>query len=134
MKHNVIYIITTLLTVATSITACSKKDVNPTLNVQVQEQNGNPASGATVRVWPGANNIGGPVDPAMDQTGTADAAGNVTFKFNASVVLNVDVVYYKNSNQIQSSIDTLTATKVVRLETVRQKDDDNTTTEVIEVF
>ena len=134
------YTIATLLTVAFTIGACSKEDVPPTLTVHVQEKDGTPAPNAKVRVWPGKNTgeAGREInDPVVDLTGTTDAAGDVTFEFEASVVLDIDVEYYRNGFDTATPpspiIDTLLGHRVVKLEAIRQKSNENTTTEVVEV-
>lgn len=142
MKHKSIYTIAAFLIVALTFNACSKEEVSPTLVVHVQEKNGKASSGATVRAWPGRNagQPGSIIDEAsVDKSGTTDAAGDVTFEFDASVVLDLDVTYYKDMMDTTSLgadttwIDTLTGHKVVKLEAIRQKSDENTTTEIVEV-
>lgn len=134
MKNNFIYTLAVLLTIAISIGACSKGEKNPTLIVHVQERDGTVAGGATVRVWPGQNNTGGALnEDDIDQTGTTNAAGDVTFKFGGSVVLDIDVIYYKTSDTLSTATDTLTGHRVVKLEAVRQVSDDNITNETVEV-
>jgi hypothetical protein len=134
MKNNFTYTLTALLTIAISIGACSKGEKKPTLIVHVQERDGSIGVGATVRAWPGQNNSGGILnEDDIDQTGTTNAAGDVTFKFSGSVVLDIDVIYYKQSDTLSTASDTLTGHRVVKLETVRQVSDDNITNETVQV-
>ena len=100
------------------------------------------APGAIVRAWPGQN-AGQPGsiinEDVVDQTTNADAAGDATFEFESSVVLDIDVTYYKDvmdttvlgADTIR--VDTLTGHKVVKLEALRQKSEENTTYETVEV-
>jgi hypothetical protein len=142
MKHKSIYTIAALLTIAFTIGACSKEERSPKLIVHVQEKNGTAASAASVRAWPGKN-AGQPGsiinEPVVDQTGTTDAAGDVTFEFESSVVLDLDVTYFKNISALTLNgtdttwTDTLVGHKVVKLEAIRQKSEENTTTEMVEV-
>jgi hypothetical protein len=129
MKHTFIY---TLLTIAITIGACSKGDKSPTLKVHVQELDGTLAPGATVRVWAGLNNTSGILDEdVIDQSGVTDAVGDIIFEFENSVVLDIDVIYYKTDTL--NGRDTLEGSKVVKIETVRQVSDDNMINETIEV-
>ncbi len=135
MKRNFLYTLTALLTIAFTIGACSKEERNPTLIVKVKEKNGTAASGASVRAWPGKN-AGQPGsiinETSVDQSGTTNSAGEVTFEFDASVVLDIDVVYYKDLPDT-TWVDTLTGHKVVKLESIRQKSEENVTTEEVEI-
>tara|TARA_B100000809_G_scaffold34697_1_gene30352 strand:- start:1843 stop:2274 length:432 start_codon:yes stop_codon:yes gene_type:complete len=142
MKRKSIYTIAALLTIAFTIGACSKEERSPKLIVHVQEKDGTSASGASVRAWPGQNagQPGSIINEArVDQSGNTDAAGDVTFEFDASVVLDLDVTFYKNildttSLGLDSTwVDTLTGHKVVKLEAIRQKSEENTTNEMVEV-
>jgi hypothetical protein len=135
MKHNFIYTLTVLLTIAISIGACSKGEKHPTLVVHVQERDGTLAAGATVRAWPGQNNTGGVVnDQVVDQTGTTNAAGDVTFELEGSVVLDIDVIYYRTIITTIAVTDTLSGHRVVKLESNRQVSDENITYETVEVY
>lgn len=134
MKHNFIYTLTAILIVAISIGACSKGNKSPQLNVHVQELDGTLAPGATVRVWAGSNNTSGVLDEdVIDQTGVTNEAGDVSFQFENSVVLDIDVIYYKTLDTLNTT-DTLEGSRVVKIETVRQVSDDNIINETIEVF
>ena len=130
MKRKYIYTIATLLVVAITIGACSKKERSPRLIVHVQEADGTAAVGATVHAWPGQN-AGQPGsvidDDVVDQTLRTDAAGDATFEFEFSVVLDVDVVYYKNylDTLLNPVTDTLSGHRVVKIESVRQKSEEN---------
>lgn len=138
MKRNYIYTFGILLVIATIIGACSKDEVSPRLIIHVQEENGTPAAGAEVHAWYG-NNAGQPNsvlnEEGYDQTGTTDAAGDVSFEFKASAVLDVDVVYYKSILDTASNpaTDTLSGHKVVKIESVRQSGDDNDFNETVVV-
>ena len=134
MKHNFIYTLAALLTIAISIGACSKGNKSPKLNVHVQELDGTLAPGATVRVLAGSNNTSGVLDEdVIDQTGLTDANGDISFQFENSVVLDIDVIYYKTLDSL-NTIDTLEGSRVVKIETVRQVSDYNIINETIEVF
>lgn len=135
MKRKSIYTLTALLVLAFAFTACSKKERNPMLIVHVQEKDGVAAVGATVRAWPGKNagQAGSIInETSVDQTGTTDASGDVVFEFDASVVLDIDVLFYKPLPDT-TWIDTLSGHKVVKLEVIRQKSSENTTTESVDV-
>ncbi len=138
MKHKYIYSIAVLLVAAITIVACSKKERSPTLIVHVQELDGTPANGATVHVWPGSNaGTPGSVidDNVVDQTLKTDAAGDAIFEFEHSVVLDVDVIYYKNyfDTLLNPVTDTLSGRKVVKIEAIRQKSEENNFNETVEV-
>ncbi len=142
MKRKSIYTIAALLTLAFVFNACSKDERSPTLIVHVQEKDGTATSGASVRAWPGKNagQPGSIINEArVDQSGTTDAAGDVTFEFDASVVLDLDVTYYKDMIDTtylgldSNWIDTLTGHKVVKLESIRQKSEENITNEMVEI-
>ncbi|PCI98248.1 MAG: hypothetical protein COB15_06275 [Flavobacteriales bacterium] len=138
MKHKYIYTIAVLLTVAITIGACSKKERSPRLIVHVQEADGTPADGATVHAWPGGNagQPGSVIDDEMvDQTQKTDGAGDAYFEFEFSVVLDVDVVYYKNylDPLLAPVTDTLSGHRVVKIESVRQKSENNDHHEMVEV-
>jgi hypothetical protein len=134
MKQNIIYTLAALLTIALSMGGCSKEEKNPTLVVHVQETSGALVRGATVRAWPGQINTGGVVNEKdVDQTGTTDAAGDVTFEFGGSVVLDIDVLYYRTSTTLLLAMDTLEGHRVVKLEAVRQVSDENITYETVVV-
>lgn len=132
--------------------ACAKER-SPSLHITVLDNQGIPATGATVHAWPGGNALGGTVNEAeMDKTGTTDAAGYVKFDFKFSAVLDVDVVYFRTSqitvqdtfwNAITPTIidsiktnvvnvtDSLSGHKVVKIESVRQTSTDNDYKETI---
>jgi|TARA_B110001469_G_C9541127_1_gene268705 hypothetical protein len=142
MKRKSIYTIAALLTIAFTIGACSKEERSPTLVVHVQEKDGTASPAASVRAWPGQN-AGQPGsiinEDRVDQLGITNAAGDVTFEFDASVVLDLDVTFYKDiidTTMLGTDttwVDTLTGHKVVKLEAIRQKSEENTTTEMVEV-
>lgn len=108
------------------------KERSPKLHITVTDDKGLPASGAIVHAWPGDNALGGTVNEAeMDKTGTTDAAGYVKFDFKFSAVLDVDVVYYRSTQYVDSLgnpytvTDSLSGHKVVKIESVRQRSEDN---------
>ena len=119
--------------------AC-KKERGPRLIVHVQELDGTPAVGASVHAWYG-NDAGqsGSVlnDAQMDQTLATDGAGDATFDFKFSAVLDVDVIYYKNGFDTafipNPIVDTLYGHRVVKIEAVRQKSHSNNYNETVEV-
>jgi hypothetical protein len=134
MKHKIIYILAAFLTISLSIGGCSKEEKSPTLIVHVQEANGSSAVGATVRAWPGQSTAGGTINQEdVDQTGITNVSGDVTFKFGGSVVLDVDVLFYKTSATLTYAMDTLSGRKVVKLEAVRQVSDENIIFETVVV-
>lgn len=113
------------------------KERSPSLHITVYDEKGAPASGATVHAWPGDNALGGTVNEAeMDKTGTTDAAGLVSFDFKFSAVLDVDVVYYRTSqvlinDTLYNVTDSLSGHKVVKIESVRQRSEDNDYNETV---
>jgi len=131
MKNKFLYIFAACLGLTLVFTSC-KKDRGPRLIVHVQEENGLPAPGATVHAWYG-DNAGQPgsilSDPLMNQTTSADALGDAVFDFKYSAVLDVDVIYYKQTpdslNPTIFHTDTLFGHQVVKIEQVRQKSKSN---------
>lgn len=131
MKHKYLYTFGLILTLVVFVTSC-KKERSPRLIVDVKEQDGTPAAGAEVHAWYG-DETGRPGsvlnDALMNQTTTTDGAGQAIFKFKFSAVLDVDVVYYKQTpDSINPTIiytDTLFGHEVVKIETVRQRDKEN---------
>lgn len=133
------------------------KERSPSLHITVLDENGIPAAGATVHAWPSndATKMGSTVNEAeMDKTGTTDLAGYVKFDFKFSAVLDVDVVYYRTNetivydtvwstidttqidqinSMIVTSTDSLSAHKVVKIESVRQRSEDNDYRETIKL-
>ncbi len=131
MKHKFIYTLALIL-IGTSLFTSCKKDRGPRLIVHVQEEDGSVGAGAVVHAWYG-DNAGRPGsllnEVLMDQTVNADDAGDATFDFKFSAVLDVDVIYYK---QVQDSLiptiyhtDTMFGHQVVKIEQVRQKSKEN---------
>ncbi|PCJ27226.1 MAG: hypothetical protein COA97_04480 [Flavobacteriales bacterium] len=141
MKRNYLYTVGVLLTIIVTIGACSKKDRDPKLIIHVQETDGIAADGARVHVWPGPNagqsGTGSNIidDELMDQVGITDAAGNVSFNFRYSAVLDVDVIYYKTylDTLLNPITDTLYGNRVVKIESLRQSDETNEYNETVEV-
>lgn len=131
MKRNTLYIFAGLFVIALAFTSC-KKDRSPRLHVHVQEEDGTAAGGATVHAWYG-DNAGQPGsilnEVLMNQTTNADAAGDAVFDFKFSAVLDVDVIYYRQTpDSLNPTIiitDTLFGHEVVKIEQVRQKDSEN---------
>ena len=128
-----------LLALVVSAFSCAKER-SPTLNITVIDNQGVSAPGAIVHAWPSddANSTGNTVNEAeMDKTGTTDAAGQISFDFKFSAVLDVDVVYYKSTLVVDSlggvttQIDSLSGHKVVKIESVRQRSKDNDYNETI---
>lgn len=118
------------------------KERSPSLQVTVVDENGTPAPGAYVHAWPSddANSQGVTVnEDHMDKTGTTDAAGQVSFDFKYSAVLDVDVIYYRTTQEVDSNNNIITTTdslsghKVVKIESVRQRSKDNNYSEMVEV-
>lgn len=131
MRRKHIYIIG-FVAVLTAF-SCAKER-GPHLTVFVHESNGTPAVGATVHAWPGNDQpIGGSgiVDEEMDQVATTDASGYANFDFKASAVLDVDVLYYKNG--ASSTVDTLSGSMVTKIESKRQRSEENNYSETVEV-
>lgn len=142
MKRSQLHILTILFFSLLIFTACSKKDREPTLIVTVQGLNGTPLEGATVHVWPtediaiDTTNDGTPIprgdrDEAMDKTGVTDALGEITFVFPFSAVLDVDVIYTLATSDSTSSI--LEGHKVVKIEVIEQKEEENIFNELVYV-
>ena len=130
------------------------KERSPSLHITVIDEQGVPASGATVHAWPGDNALGGTVNEAeMDKTGVTDLSGKVTFDFKFSAVLDVDVVYYRTTQVVVNDTvwnadttavvtintiimdltDSLSGHKVVKIESLRQKSTDNDYSETIDL-
>lgn len=125
---------TIVLVFAGLIVFSCAKERSPSLHITVLDEKGAPASGATVHAWPSndATSAGSTVNEAeMDKTGTTDVAGYIKFDFKFSAVLDVDVVYYRTNQTVDTSgtlittIDSLSGHKVVKIETVRQTDEAN---------
>lgn len=144
MKRINIAHITAALLFTFFFTAC-KKERAPRLIVHVQTETGIGVPGATVRAWHGDNppsengsNIYNSVD--FDQTGITDGVGDVVFDFPNSAVLDVDVILTEQRDSIDTSgtqvfyLDTLLeGHKVVKIESIRQRDEVNEFNETIEV-
>lgn len=156
MKNLTAFRLVLLMFVGVIAFSCAKER-SPSLHITVLDENGIPAAGATVHAWPSndATQMGSTVNEAeMDKTGTTDAAGYVKFDFKFSAVLDVDVVYFRNNetivydtvwntidttqiDQINSMIitttDSLSAHKVVKIESVRQRSEENDYRETIKL-
>jgi len=156
MKNLTSFKLVLLLFVGVIAFSCAKER-SPSLHITVLDENGIPAAGATVHAWPSndATKMGSTVNEAeMDKTGTTDAAGYVKFDFKFSAVLDVDVVYYRTNqtivydtvwnaidttiidqinSMIVTSTDSLSAHKVVKIESVRQRSEDNDYKETIKL-
>lgn len=115
------------------------KERGPHLTVTVTEADGTPAVGASVHAWPGndAQNGGSGIvnEAEMDQTTTTDASGIAEFDFKFSAVLDLDVLYYRSGvdSLLNPITDTLTGTKVTKIEAKRQRDKANNFAETVEV-
>lgn len=136
MKSTLNFIVLTLVTVIFFF-SCAK-DRGPRLIVNVIEEDGTPAARATVHAWPtdGPFECGSCIvdEKKMDQTTSADDAGIATFDFKYSVVLDVEVVYYKEGldSLLQPIItDTLYGKKVVKIEEKRQRSKKNSYQETV---
>ena len=142
MKRTHLHTLTILFASLLIFTACGKKDREPTLIVTVQDLGGTPVEGATVHVWP-TDNIaidtmtdGTPIprgdrDETMDKTGVTDALGETTFVFPFSAVLDVDVTYTLATSGTTSSL--LEGHKVVKIEVIEQKEEENIFNELVYV-
>lgn len=121
------------------IISCSKER-NPTLIVNVVEENGLPAANAWVHAWP----TDGPFEcknppcivdeDDVDQALFTNELGEVRMTFDNSVVLNVDVVFFKEELDTLLQpvvVDTLNGKKVVKLEEKRQRSGGNNFRETI---
>lgn len=116
-------------------TACSKKDRDPILIVNVQDVNGTPLEGAVVHAWPTdrleldstTSNV---PDTIMDQKGLTDARGEITFNFPASAVLDLDVTYTLVTD---TGSQFLEGHKLVKIETIKQKEEENIFNETVYV-
>lgn len=136
MRSTLNFIALTLVTVIFFF-SCAK-DRGPRLIVNVIEEDGTPAARATVHAWPtdGPFECGSCIvdEKKMDQTTSADDAGIATFDFKYSVVLDVEVVYYKEGldSLLQPIItDTLYGKKVVKIEEKRQRSKKNSYQETV---
>ncbi|MCB9360477.1 MAG: hypothetical protein H6587_07830 [Flavobacteriales bacterium] len=139
MKRNFTFKTALLVTLVIGAFSCAKERT-PTLNITVVDELGVPAAGATVHAWPSDEADGNVVnEEEMDKTGTTDAAGQVSFDFKFSAVLDVDVKYYRTT-QVEDGMggvitqtDSLSGHKVVKIESVRQRSKDNDYNETVEV-
>jgi hypothetical protein len=112
-----------------------KKEVPPTLVVTVVDSEGKSAPKADVHVYP-KYATDGVVSKEMDKRGTTGSDGKVTFEFKYSAVLDIDVIYAKetfDSTLMTYVSDTLTGHKVVKIESKRQRSKDNTYEETVKV-
>ena len=136
MKRTQFHTIAILFVSLLVFTACSKKDRDPILIVNVQDVSGTPLEGAQVHAWPTdrlevdstTSNV---PDTIMDQKGFTNAQGTITFNFPASAVLDLDVTYLSVTSDTTSII--LEGHKVVKIESIRQKDEDNVFNETVYV-
>lgn len=131
MKHKYLYGLGLFLVTALMFTSC-KKERSPRLIVDVAEKDGTAAPGAEVHAWygPEAGQPGSVLnDVLMNQTKDTDANGQAIFDFKFSAVLDVDVIYYKETpdsiNPTIIYVDTLFGHEVVKIEAVRQRDEEN---------
>lgn len=134
MKFTRLRSVTILLLSLLVSTACSKKDREPTLIVTVKNMNSIPLEGATVHAWPTDKNEGdstnsGDPNTDMDQEGLTDANGEVVFNFPFSAVLDLDVTYTLATSDTTSSL--LEGHKVVKIETIEQKEEENIFNETV---
>ena len=132
LKH--IYITSILLTAIVVFTACSKKERSPKLLVHVIDVNKTKIEGATVHVWPTDklhvdSLSSGVPNPSVDQTRLTDANGDAAFEYEFSAVLDIDVTYLKITSDTSS--EELVGHRVVKIETVKQKSEENLFEETI---
>jgi len=128
MKRIQLHILVILFISLTVFTSCSKKERDPQLIVTVTDADGVPLKGAAVHVWPTDRLV---VDPSssgdynelMDKTEFTDGNGEANFYFYFSAVLDIDVEYTLATSDTTSSL--LEGHKVVKIETIEQKDADN---------
>lgn len=141
MKNLTTFRLVLLMFVGVIAFSCAKER-SPSLHITVIDEKGVPAVGATVHAWPGddATRMGSTVNEAeMDKTGTTDLAGYVKFDFKFSAVLDVDVVYLRENQSLDSlgnlviTTDSLSAHKVVKIESVRQRSEENDYRETIKL-
>ncbi|MGB0881488.1 MAG: hypothetical protein ACPGSO_00945 [Vicingaceae bacterium] len=141
MKLKYIPFLTVLFAALLTFSACSKKDRSPTLKITVQDSNKNLLQGASIRVWPtdevpydttatGELIPNGGYNKEYTKEGTTDVNGEAVFSFPASAVLDVDVTY---SLATDSTPVLLEGHKVVKIETVRQKEEENIFEETVVV-
>lgn len=138
MTRKIIYTASILLVSTLVFTACSNKDRSPRLVVHVQDINKTALANAIVRVWPtnaSDSNASNVPNPEVDKTHSTDANGDATFEYEFSAVLDVDVEFLKSSLDTGSNliIDTLEGHKVVKIEVIRQKGEENVFNETITV-
>ncbi len=109
------------------------KDRGPRLIVHVQEADGTPAIGASVHAWYSNDPPQGIQNELYNQTTVSDGAGDATFDFKNSAVLDVDVIYYKSylDALLNPVTDTLYGHRVVKIELVRQKSHENNYNETV---
>ncbi len=133
---------------AITFVAC-KKERPPKLTIHVQEKDGTPAIAASVHAWPSSDATNGIVnEPEMDKTTTTDGGGDAVFNFKFSAVLDVDVLYFKETTVVDSigvdsfgntifatviRKDTLSGHRVVKIESLRQRSKTNDYNETVEV-
>ena len=134
MKIKNVFYLTSVLVFGLGIVAC-KKDIPPTLIVQVVDSEGKALKNATVHAHPGDADQSVVNVDEMDQTETTGASGEATFEFKYSAVLDIDVWYLHSytDSLLNPVTDTLTGKKVVKVEVKRQRGKTNETTEVVEV-
>jgi hypothetical protein len=128
MKLKQIQTLTILFVSLLVFTACSKKDRDPQLVVTVTDASGTPLAGASVHVWPtdklkDDSTNSGVLNEHMNQVVVSEANGEADFYFHFSAVLDVDVTYIYTTDS--ATIDTLEGHKVVKIETIKQKDVEN---------
>lgn len=133
MKHSQLHTLTILFVSLLIFTACSKKDREPTLIVTVKNNSGTPVEGATVHIWPSDDNTidstsSGVPDKTMDKTGATNALGEITFVFPFSAVLDIDVTYTLTSDTTTSLLE---GHKVVKIEVIEQKEEENIFNETV---
>ncbi|NUM51992.1 MAG: hypothetical protein HUU48_12855 [Flavobacteriales bacterium] len=116
------------------ITYSCKKEVSPRLIITVKDTSGKALKGAKVHAYKGATANNGTPNKEMDQKGTTDGNGEVTFDFKYSAVLDVDVIYNFSrfdSTSMLTVQDSLIGKRVVKIESKRQRGDNVYREEVV---
>lgn len=120
---------------ATLFPAC-KKYVEPTLIITVVDSTESPLEGASVHAYPGDKANQANSEEEMDQKKTTKGNGEARFEFPNSAVLDVDVTFEEvvfNDSTFTNDTTFYYGRKVVKIERIRQRDDENIYEETIEV-
>lgn len=124
-----------LLLTAFVFTACSKENRNPRLIVHVQNVNKTALEGAAVHVWPTDRGVGYTPNSNSDKRHVTNASGDATFDYDLSYVLDVDVEYYVSHLDTSANliIDTLRGSESVKIDVIKQKEEENLYNQIITV-